>query len=50
MTEVYEPRDYNQKWVNFAVPFGFTGVLIVVTFVLYCMPMPHAVKRRFRFK
>lgn len=50
LNEVYKPSDYENAALNYGICFVFVGALALVTIFLYALPMPHFVKRKFRYK
>lgn len=50
LNEIYLFIDYENHWLNFGILFLYVIAMMVLTMICYSMPMPHFIKRKFRFK
>uniref|UniRef100_A0A914W8F8 Uncharacterized protein n=1 Tax=Plectus sambesii TaxID=2011161 RepID=A0A914W8F8_9BILA len=51
LREIYsESTIFPDYWSNFAACFVAVGALGLITIVLYALPLPHVVERKFRYK
>lgn len=50
MQEIFQPDILSTPDINFAICFAWVVGIAIATIVIHAIPLPHFVKRKFRFK